>query len=82
MYEYLSQHPLVVKSKRRETHNFDWSFNKKIPEDDIEKQRKWYLNYFDGPALKNHPSLCSGESTPSYLLHRLVSLPLSYCSTH
>ncbi len=24
MYEYICQHPLVVKPKRRETHYFDW----------------------------------------------------------
>jgi hypothetical protein len=67
MYKYLSQHPLVVKSKVREAHYFDRFFNKKISENDIEAH---YLNnYFEGEVLKKHPSLCTGESSPSYLLY-------------
>jgi hypothetical protein len=70
MYEYLSQHPLVVKTKGLEAHYFDRFFNKNIPENDVEAHRKWYLNtYFDKDALKKNPSLCTGESSPSYLLY-------------
>jgi hypothetical protein len=75
MYEYLSQHPLVVKSKRRETHYFDWRFNDKIPLDDVAAHRKYYLNFFEGDVLRKHPSLVTGESTPSYLLHSDLVLP-------
>lgn len=70
MYEYLCQHPLVVKGKRRETHYFDWRFNHKLGENDIAAHRQFYLNFFEGDMLKKHPSLVTGESTPSYLLHR------------
>ena len=30
MYEYICQHALVAKGKRRETHYFDWRFNKQL----------------------------------------------------
>jgi hypothetical protein len=61
MYEYLSQHPLVVTSKVQEAHYFDRFFNKKIPENDVEAHRKWYLNnYFEGDVLKKYPSRCLG----------------------
>ncbi len=70
MYEYLCQHPLVMKGKRRETHYFDWRFNHKIPIEDATGHRNYYMNFFDGDALRKHPSLVTGESTPSYLLHR------------
>jgi hypothetical protein len=30
MYEYLCQHPLVTRGKRRETHYFDWRFNHQL----------------------------------------------------
>lgn len=32
LYEYICQHPLVLKGKRRETHYFDWRFNHSIGE--------------------------------------------------
>ncbi len=69
MYEYLCQHPLVVKGKRRETHYFDWRYNSNIPDANVNGHRNYYMNFFD-EGMKKHPSLVSGESTPSYLLHR------------
>lgn len=75
MYEYLCQHPLVMKGKRRETHYFDWRFNHKIPLDDVKAHREFYMNFYEGEALHKHPSLVTGESTPSYLLHSDIVLP-------
>eukprot|EP01041_Mallomonas_annulata_P003704 gene3704-7366_t len=71
LYELLGQHPLVVKAKRRETHFFDWRWNKALTT--AEDQLTYYMNFFEKAALHKHPSLCSGESTPSYLLHRAYS---------
>ena len=70
MYEYLCQHPLVVRGKRRETHYFDWRYNNKISDSDAKGQLNYYMNYFHAEALEKHISLITGESTPSYLLHR------------
>lgn len=79
MYEYINQHSLVVRSKRRESHYFDWRYNTSLPNIDqpsqqttenIELHRNFYLaTYFEKDGLSQHPSLMTGESTPSYLLH-------------
>ena len=69
MYEYLCQHPLVVRGKRRETHYFDWRYNHKIADADAAAHLKFYMNFFHAEALDKHISLITGESTPSYLLH-------------
>ena len=71
MYEYISSHPLVVKSKRRETHYFDWRWN---GGEGGEANHEYYLNFFMKGALDKHPSLHTGESTPSYLLHSDIVL--------
>jgi hypothetical protein len=75
LYEYICQHPLVVKGKRRETHYFDWRYNSQILEKDIAGHRQYYMNFFEKEVLKKHPSLITGESTPSYLLHSDLVLP-------
>ena len=41
LYEYICQHPLVLRGKRRETHYFDWRWNEKLPAEDAEA----HLNY-------------------------------------
>jgi hypothetical protein len=70
MYEYLSQHPQVIKGKQRETHYFDWEFNSNISEHDVEAHRNWYLqHYYPEDVFKKHPSFCVGESSPSYMLY-------------
>lgn len=74
MYEYLNQHPLVVRSKRRETHYFDWRYNHKLGEN-VDAHRLYYLNFYEQELLRKHPSLVTGESTPSYLLHYDIVLP-------
>lgn len=70
MYEYLCQHPLVVRGKRRETHYFDWRYNNTIAASDAAAHLKYYMNFYHAEALEKHISLITGESTPSYLLHR------------
>lgn len=75
MYEYLNQHSLVARSKRRETHYFDWRFNRKLPADDTNAHRLFYLKFFEEELLQRHPSIITGESTPSYLLHYDIVLP-------
>ncbi len=56
-----------MRGKRRETHYFDWRWNAalKTPEE----HHAYYMNFFEKDALKKYPSLMTGESTPSYLLH-------------
>lgn len=75
MYEYLMQHPLAIRGKRRETHYFDWRWNHSLPSSDEEQHRKYYMNFFECGTLHKHPSLVTGESTPSYLLHGDVVIP-------
>jgi hypothetical protein len=74
MYEYLNQHPLVIKSKAQETHYFDWFFGrniKNIPEEDVEGHRKHYTqSYFQINKLRENASLCTGESSPTYVFYR------------
>ncbi len=84
LYEYLHQHPMVLRGKRRETHNFDWRWvpshshshgeSKSGPEPS-QGQLEHYLRYFEHETLLRHASLVSGESTPSYLLHADLVLP-------
>lgn len=72
LYEYMAQHPLVVKGRRRETHYFDWRWNPKI--ETSEAQLDYYMNFYHA-ELAQYPSLMTGESTPSYLLHSDVVIP-------
>lgn len=67
LYEYLCQHPLVVRGKRRETHYFDWRWNSSLKTP--EEHHVYYMNFFEKDAMLKYPSLMTGESTPSYLLH-------------
>jgi hypothetical protein len=66
LYDYLTQHPLVVKARRRETHCLDWRWDSTAKT--TEKQREHCLKFFHAEELQRHPSLKSGDSTPSYLL--------------
>jgi len=75
MYEYLCQHPLIARGKRRETHYFDWRFNTSLSSEDIQGHRNYYMNFFERSQLSQHPSISTGESTPSYLLHSDIVLP-------
>eukprot|EP00518_Triparma_eleuthera_P006079 CAMPEP_0182486962 /NCGR_PEP_ID=MMETSP1319-20130603/47662_1 /TAXON_ID=172717 /ORGANISM="Bolidomonas pacifica, Strain RCC208" /LENGTH=475 /DNA_ID=CAMNT_0024689069 /DNA_START=714 /DNA_END=2137 /DNA_ORIENTATION=+ len=67
LFTYINQHPLAVPGRRRETHFFDWRWPEHIP--DVAGQRSHYCKYFQAEELRRHPSIITGESTPSYLLH-------------
>lgn len=73
LYEYNCQHPLVVKGKRRETHYFDWRWNNRLSTG--EEHHNYYMNFYNKDALAKYPSLATGESTPSYLLHSDIVIP-------
>jgi len=67
MFEYLNQHPLIIKGKRRETHFFDWRWQENLLT--VQEQYEFYTKFFEVQVLTDFPSLSTGESTPSYLLH-------------
>lgn len=73
LYEYLNQHPNIVKAKRRETHNLDWRWDSS--QTTIADQKKHCLAFYHSDQLKHYPSLHTGDSTPSYLLHTHVVIP-------
>ncbi|CAN0542371.1 unnamed protein product, partial [Ectocarpus sp. 12 AP-2014] len=76
LYECLNQHPLVARGRRRETHFFDWAWPAKgesLTVDQLREScefscRSWDMAFFYAEELKSHPSIVTGESTPSYLL--------------
>ncbi|KAG7401102.1 hypothetical protein PHYBOEH_002985 [Phytophthora boehmeriae] len=73
LYDYISQHDLVWPAKRKETHYFDWRWNKSLPDSATPEGAKKHLTYFqdtylDKKVLFRYPSLMSGEATPSYML--------------
>lgn len=74
MYEYLCQHPLVLRARRRETHYLDWRWR---PEAGLstEEHLVTYHRFFYKTLLDENPSCLTGESTPSYLLHSDLVLP-------
>lgn len=76
LYEYISQHGLALKGMRRETHFFDWRWpwQKGEPEASNAKAYECYLKFYPHQAIMKHPSLFTGESTPSYLLHSDIVL--------
>lgn len=73
IYEYLNQHPLVVRAKRRETHCLDWRWNDSLKT--TAEQRDHCLSFFNSKELKFHPSCMTGDSTPSYLLDSYRCIP-------
>lgn len=75
LYEYLCQHTLILRGKRRETHYFDWRWDKSVKHDDWNAHHEKYMEYFDAQSLYKYPSLITGESTPSYLLHSDIVIP-------
>jgi hypothetical protein len=73
IYEYINQHSLAVRAKRRETHCLDWRWRSDL---NTKKERQQHcLNFFLAKELKFHPSCLTGDSTPSYLLdsYRCIS---------
>lgn len=67
MYEYICQHALVVKGKRRETHYFDWRFNKSLP-----PPRGLYYNNNNNCSSSNNTTnnnIMSVEDIPANKAH-------------
>ncbi|CAM9888508.1 unnamed protein product [Ectocarpus sp. 4 AP-2014] len=75
LYECLNQHPLVARGRRRETHFFDWAWPAKGESLTVDKLRECYMAFFYAEELKSHPSIVTGESTPSYLLRGDLVIP-------
>jgi hypothetical protein len=73
LYEYINQHPLVIRPTRRETHCFDWRWDNTLQ--NVQKEKDYVLNYFHGNDLYRYPSLVTGDSTPSYLLDSYRVIP-------
>ena len=83
LYEYLMAHPLCAKGAQRETHYFDWRWGGRTEEDkkalalkeeDTKGHAEQYARYYS-PKLEQHPSILTGESTPSYLFHYDLVIP-------
>jgi len=73
LYDYINQHPWVVKARRRETHCLDWRWNEQLKTD---KGRLAYCQkFFFTEQLKKRPSCLTGDSTPSYLLDSKRVIP-------
>jgi len=71
LYEYMMQHPLIIKPKRRETHCLDWRWKQALmphKKFTTEELRAHCCLFYQEAALRFHPSCCTGDSTPSYLL--------------
>jgi len=73
LYDYICQHPLVVKAKRRETHCLDWRWDTKLKT--VEEQRAHCHRFYYEKELQSHPSCLTGDSTPSYLLDSRRVIP-------
>jgi hypothetical protein len=69
----MNQHPLIVRARRRETHCLDWRWNDKLKT--VEQQRAWCRKFFFSQELDRHPTLLTGDSTPSYLLDSRRVIP-------
>lgn len=73
MFEYLSQHPLVKRGVRRETHFLDWRWPGEADGETL--SQKWHETFFDSEAHAQHPDLRALDSTPSYLLQSNLAIP-------
>lgn len=73
LYDYLTQHPLIAKARRRETHCLDWRWDENAETTD--KRREHCHKFFFADELTLHPSLRTGDSTPSYLLDSARVIP-------
>jgi hypothetical protein len=73
LYEYIVQHPLVVRPRRRETHCLDWRWHDKCQT--TAQHRAWCLKFYHHDQLVLHPSCVTGDSTPSYLLDSRRVIP-------
>jgi len=81
LYEYVNQHPWVVRAKRRETHCFDWRWDDTLQS--TNERRRHCLDFYHAESMKPFPSLITGDSTPSYLLDYYRAIPrLKECFSH
>ena len=81
MYDYINQHPWVVRAKRRETHCLDWRWDDTLHS--THERRLHCLQYYHADSMKPYPSLITGDSTPSYLLDYYRVIPrLKECFVH
>jgi len=81
LYEYLNQHPWVVRARRRETHCLDWRWDNALAS--TAARRRHCLSFYHSEGLHQHPSLQTGDSTPSYLLDYYRVIPrLKECFPH
>ena len=76
LFELIMQHPLCIKPKnnRRETHCLDWNWNTKKCTSRL-LQQQWCQSFFYHEELQRHPSCCTGDSTPSYLMDHVRVIP-------
>ena len=81
LYEYIMQHPLVVRPKRRETHCLDWRWKNNDHQlltttcPAAQQQKQWCLQFYSAKELAYHPSCLTGDSTPSYLIDSRRVIP-------
>eukprot|EP00579_Thalassiosira_antarctica_P002802 CAMPEP_0201878150 /NCGR_PEP_ID=MMETSP0902-20130614/9396_1 /ASSEMBLY_ACC=CAM_ASM_000551 /TAXON_ID=420261 /ORGANISM="Thalassiosira antarctica, Strain CCMP982" /LENGTH=685 /DNA_ID=CAMNT_0048405757 /DNA_START=45 /DNA_END=2099 /DNA_ORIENTATION=+ len=81
LYEYINQHPWVVRAKRRETHCFDWRWDDTLHS--TAERRRHCLDFYHAHTMQSYPSLRTGDSTPSYLLDYFRVIPrLKECFEH
>ncbi|KAL3922783.1 MAG: hypothetical protein SGILL_002014 [Bacillariaceae sp.] len=73
LYDYINQHPWVIKARRRETHCLDWRWNTDLKTK--KGKRNWCQKFFFTEDLKKRPSCLTGDSTPSYLLDSRRVIP-------
>jgi hypothetical protein len=73
LYQYLTQHDLVIPAKRRETHCLDWRWNEQLKT--VEQQREWCQKFYHTEELYKHAACLTGDSTPSYLLDSRRVIP-------
>jgi hypothetical protein len=73
LYEYIVQHPLAVRARRRETHCLDWRWNHQAKS--TKARREHCHQFFMTKELELHPSCLTGDSTPSYLLDARRVIP-------
>ena len=81
IYEYMNQHPWIVRAKRRETHCLDWRWDTTLRS--TNERRSHCLSYYHSKDMTPYNSLMTGDSTPSYLLDYYRVIPrLKECFTH
>lgn len=59
LYQYLSQHPQIFPTARKEIHFWSWRYGRGLD---------WYLAHF--PELPESGDYITGEASPSYFPHR------------